>query len=103
MASRFVGVVCILPVRRKFLEHALEPPLRVVVALIERQRRLVDSTDPARRFQTLWIASLLDNRLRQCTDRGIGELLAIAQIRFNIFEPEFALCYHAKRRLLLKP
>ena len=76
---------------------------RVVRVLIRRQRRLMHSSDPLERFHTLWIAALLDEHLTQCTDREIGELLILVQERFHIFEPEFAICHHAKRRLLLRP
>jgi hypothetical protein len=76
---------------------------KVVRALIYEQRRLATSPHFAERFRILWTAATLDKRLRQCTDREIGELLAIAQSQFHIFEPEFALCHHAKRRLLLRP
>jgi len=61
------------------------------------------SSDPVERFHTLWIAALLDEYLTQCTDRQIGELLIFVQERFRIFEPEFAICHHAKKRLLLRP
>jgi hypothetical protein len=30
-------------------------------------------------------------------------LLFLVQQRFHIFEPEFSICEHARRRLLLKP
>jgi hypothetical protein len=76
---------------------------RVISDLIHEQRRLINSPHLAERFGVLWIAATLDKRLRQCTDREIGELLAIARDRFHIFEPEFAICHHAKRRLLLRP
>ena len=76
---------------------------RIVRVLIQRQRRLMRSSDPVERFHTLWIAALLDEHLIQCTDHEIGELLAIVRNRFHIFEPEFAICHHAKRGLLLRP
>jgi hypothetical protein len=75
--------------------------VRVIRVLIERQRRLMHSSDLRERFHTLWIAALLDEHLTQCTDREIGELMVIVQERFHIFEPEFGICYHAKRRLLV--
>lgn len=73
----------------------------VVRALIERQRELTTSPDPKERFRTLWIAALLDKRLARCSDREIGDLMFIVQERFGIFEPEFAVCHQARRRLLL--
>ena len=76
---------------------------RVISDLIHEQRRLANSPHLAERFRILWTVAALDKRLRQCTDREIGTLLTIARDRFHIFEPEFALCHHAKRRLLLRP
>ena len=75
---------------------------RVISDLIHEQRKLATSPQLAERFGILWTAADLDKRLRQCTDREVGELLAIARDRFHIFEPEFALVHHAKRRLLLR-
>jgi hypothetical protein len=46
---------------------------------------------------------MLDGSLLHCTDHEIGELMLIVQERFGIFEAEFGICEHAKRRLLLKP
>ena len=76
---------------------------RVIHALIDKQRRLANSTDFSVRFRTLWTAALLDKHLKQCTDSEIGKLLVIVQDRFHILEPEFGICYHAGKRLLLKP
>ena len=88
----------ILQPGERFLEHRSED--RVVRALIERQRRLVRSDNPAERSRTLWIAAVLDDRLAGCTDHEIGELMDVVLERFGIFEPEFAICYHAIRRLI---
>jgi hypothetical protein len=74
---------------------------RVVRALIERQCRLANSANLAMRFRTLWVEALLDESLSDCTDHDIGGLLAIVQERFAIFEPAFAVCYHARQRLML--
>jgi hypothetical protein len=74
---------------------------RTIHALIERQRRLASSTNLSQRFRTLWIAALLDKRLKQCADHEVGELMVIVQGRFGLFEPELAICHHARRRLLL--
>ena len=76
---------------------------RVIRVLIKRQRRLMHSSDLRERFTTLWITTLLDEHLTQCTDHEIGELMVIVQDRFHVFEPEYAICYHAQRRLLLRP
>ena len=70
------------------------------LALIERQRRLADSHDPLERAKTLWVATELDKRLSRCTDAQIADLLARAEERLPIFEPEFAVIEHARRRLL---
>jgi hypothetical protein len=75
---------------------------RAIHAFIERQRRFANSTNFAMRFRTLWIAATLDEHLAQCTDLEIGDLTLIVQERFGIFEPEFALCHHARKRLLLR-
>jgi hypothetical protein len=75
---------------------------RVVRALIERQRDLASSPRTSSRLRILWIAALLDKRLARCSDREIGDLLSFAQDRFHIFEPEFAICHHARRRLMLR-
>src|SRR5579862_5324785 len=77
-----------------------EPTLLAALALIEGQRRLADSHNPLERAKTLWIATELDKRLSRCTDAQIAELLARAEERLPIFEPEFAVIEHARRRLL---
>jgi|SRR5579871_468478 len=74
--------------------------LHTALALIEKQRRLADSHDPLQRAKTLWIAAELDRRLSHCTDAQIAELLARAEERLPIFEAEFAVVEHARRRLL---
>ena len=74
--------------------------MRVVIGLIEKQRRLADSHDPLERAQTLWVAAELDKRLSRCTDPEIAELLSKAEERLPIFEPEFAAVEHARRRLM---
>jgi len=45
---------------------------------------------------------MLDRQLARCSDREIGSLLSFVQDRFHIFEPEFAICRHAQRSLLLR-
>jgi len=100
VSSENIRVVCILQLGTH-LEHGSELH-RVICALIEEQRRLLTSPNPWERFRTLWTAALLDKHLTQCTDPQIGELMVIVQERFGIVEAEFAICYHARRRLLLK-
>jgi len=75
------------------------PTLRIALDLIEKQRRLADSHDPLRRAGTLWVATELDKRLSHCTDAQIAELLLRAEERLPIFQPEFAVIEHARRRL----
>jgi hypothetical protein len=43
---------------------------------------------------------MLDESLSHCTNHEIGDLMLIVQERFCIFQPEFAICYHARGRLL---
>jgi len=74
--------------------------VRVIVGLIDKQRRLADSHDPLERAQTLWVAAELDKRLSRCADPEIAELLGKAEERLPIFEPEFAAVEHARRRLM---
>jgi hypothetical protein len=72
----------------------------VVRALIERQRRLANSDYLSERLRILWVATMLDERLAGCADHELGELMNVVQERFGIFEPEMAVCHHARRRLL---
>jgi hypothetical protein len=81
------------------LEHRSELE-RTVRALIEKQWKLASSADHVERFRTLWIAAMLDERLSQCPDRMLGRFMRFVQDRLDIIEPEFAICEHAKRRLL---
>jgi|HubBroStandDraft_4_1064222.scaffolds.fasta_scaffold593125_1 hypothetical protein len=74
--------------------------VRVIIGLIGKQRRLADSHDPLERAQTLWVAAELDKRLSRCSDWEIAELLCTAEERLPIWEPEFAVVEHARRRLL---
>jgi len=101
VSSENVRVVCILEVGA--ILGAQVKADWAVRALIEKQRKLVSSTNFSMRFRTLWIAAMLDKHLTQCTNREIGELMSFVQDRFRIFEPEFGICHHATRRLLLKP
>jgi hypothetical protein len=83
------------------LEHESEL-YRVISALIREQRRFAGSPNLSERLRTLWTAALLNKQLTRCTNHEVGELLIVVQDRFHIFEPEFALCHHAARRLLLR-
>ncbi len=73
----------------------------MIRALIEKQQKLLSSTNPWQGFGTLWTAALLDEYLAKCTDGEIGDLMLIVQDRFHLFEPEFAICHHAGRKLML--
>jgi hypothetical protein len=83
------------------LEHSSDAHT-VVCSLIQEQRRLATSPYISERFRTLWTAAMVDKRLKQCTDREVGDLMRFVQERFGLFEAEFAICHHARRRLLLK-
>jgi Phage integrase family len=48
----------------------------------------------------LWVATELDKPLSRCTDAQIAELLLRAEERLPIFEADFAVVEHARRRLL---
>jgi hypothetical protein len=74
-----------------------------ICTLIHKQRRLASSTIPSERFRVLWLAAILDDSLMHCTNHEIGDLMLIVQDQFRIFDAEFAICYHARKRLLLKP
>lgn len=84
------------------MEHGTELH-QVIRALIAKQQRLAASPHLGERFRTLWIAAALNQHLTRCTDHEVGNLLFLVQQRFHIFEPEFSICEHARRRLLLKP
>ena len=77
-----------------------ERTLLAALAFIERQRKLADSPDPLERAKTLWVAVELDKRLSRCTDAQTAELLSRTEERLPIWEPEFAVVEHARRRLL---
>jgi len=74
--------------------------LHSVRELFERQRKLDESHDPIERFKVLWIMAELGERLEQCSDHEIGDLLDLVLDGLCIFSPEFLVCEHAKRRLL---
>jgi hypothetical protein len=70
-----------------------------ICTLIHEQRRLVSSTIPSERFRVLWLTAMLDKSLFHCTDHEVGKLMSFVQQQFCIFDPEFAICYHARTRL----
>ena len=71
--------------------------------LFEYQQKLAKSDDLVERLSILWIAVLLGERLEQCSDHEIGELLSLVQNGLGIFSAEFAVCEYAKRRLQRQP
>jgi hypothetical protein len=81
------------------LEHST-PDDHSVRELFDQQKRLATSHDPAERLRTLWIGALLGELLEQCSSGQIGTLLCAVQDGLGIFSPDFAVCEHAKRRLL---
>ena len=73
---------------------------RIIRALIKKQRKLADSLDPLERAGTLRVAVELDQRLSRCTDQEIANIMTVAQKWLPLFEREFVVCEHARRRLL---
>lgn len=78
----------------------LPPDELSVEELFERQKKLVGSHDLLVRLKTLWIGALLGERLTGCSDHEVGDLLSLVQDGLGIFSPDFAVCEHAKQRLL---
>jgi len=68
--------------------------------LFEQQRKLAASHDPAERLRTLWIGVLLGEHLERCSNGQLSDLLSMVLNSLRPFSPEFAVCEHAKRRLL---
>ena len=81
------------------MEH-LPPEELSVRELFEYQRKLAGSHDLLERLKVLWVAAMLGERLARCSDHEIGDLLTLVQDGIGIFSPNFAVCEHAKRRLL---
>jgi hypothetical protein len=72
-----------------------------VAALIEMQRRLLNSERPfARVVGTLFVAGLLKERLARLTDRQVGQLmLDLVWNQLGVLDPEMTICQHATQRL----
>src|SRR5208282_160309 len=96
--SEFPEVLCILRVEGN-LKH-LPPEELSVGELFRYLRRLAGSHDLLERLSTLWIGAQLGERLTRCSDHQIEDLLSVVQDGLGIFSAEFAVCEHAKRRLL---
>jgi hypothetical protein len=80
------------------VEH-LSPEELSVEELFEHLRELAKSHDIVERLRTLWVAAAFGERLEQCANAQIGDLLFKVQERMGLFTPEFGVCEHAKRRL----
>ncbi len=80
------------------MEH-LSPEKLSTVELFEFLRKLAKSPDVSERLRILWIAAGFSERLEQCADAQIGDLLFKVQEPMGLFTPEFGVCEHAKRRL----
>jgi hypothetical protein len=80
------------------VEH-LPPEELSVAELFEYLRKLAESHNIVERLRTLWYAAAFGERLEQCSDGQIGDLLSVVQERMSLFSPEYSVCEHAKRRL----
>ena len=67
--------------------------------LFAHHRKLASSHDFLERLKVLWVAAQLGDRLEECSDCEIGDLLSLVQDGLGIFSPDFAVCEHVKRRL----
>jgi hypothetical protein len=72
---------------------------QVVLALIRQQRKLAAFPNPLIRALTLLVTTKFDQQLSGCTDHGVANM-TVAQERLPILEPEFAVCEHARQRLV---
>ena len=70
-------------------------------ALIEAQRRLIDSKHPfAQVVAALWVGGTLKRRLAQLTDRQVGQLVWDHVLdQLTLFGPDATICQHATERL----
>src|ERR1700688_2432844 len=84
--------------RRGTVEH-LPPEALSVEEMFEHLRRLAKSHDIVERFRTLWVLALFGERLEQCPDAQIADLLTMVQEHMELFTAEFAVCETARRRL----
>ena len=71
-----------------------------LLELLQQMRKAARSRDLVERLRTLWIGGLLGERLERCSDHEVGDLLSSVQDGLGIFSPDFAICEHAKQRLL---
>jgi len=70
------------------------------LSLFRYQRKLAESHAMNERLATLFVGARLGERLAGCSDHEIADLLSLVQDDLGIFSPDFAVCEHAKRRLL---
>jgi hypothetical protein len=80
------------------MEHL--PEELSVGELFEYHRKVAGSHDLLERLKVLWVAAQLGARLKWCSNAEIGDLLSLVQDVFGLFSPEYAVCEHARRRLL---
>jgi hypothetical protein len=85
-----------------FGKKHMEKPLRElsVHELFEHMRELARSPILLERLKTLWAGTQLEELLDSCSDHEVATLLAFVQGSLGIFGPEFAVCEHAKKRLM---
>lgn len=81
------------------MDH-LSPDIHSVRELFKYQRKLAESHGLLERLKTLWTGAQLRERLEWCSNAEIADLLSIVQEGLGLFSPDFAVCEHAKRRLL---
>ncbi len=69
--------------------------------LVDLQRRLARTRDTIEQvIGTLWIGGVLGKRLRELTDRQVGQLLSdVVAAELGISEPETTICQLATLRL----
>jgi hypothetical protein len=84
------------------MEH-LSPENLSAAELFDYLRKLAKSDDIVERLRTLWIAEEFGERLEQCSDEQIGDLLTMVQERMGLFTADYGVCEHAKRRLQRSP
>jgi hypothetical protein len=77
----------------------LSPENLSAAELFDYMQELAKSRDIVERLRILWIAAAFSERLEQCADVQIGDLLIKVQERMSLFSPEYSVCEHAKRRL----
>jgi hypothetical protein len=80
------------------VEHLPSEELSVE-ELFEHLRKLAKSRDIVERLRALWVAAAFGERLEQCSDGQIADLLSVVQEHMGLFSAEFAVTEMARRRL----